>query len=98
MSQVEVMTSINKCFWFEKESKAGNLDKISGQVVHPPMDDIDGNQVKYFGDPIYGAPSGSLEDTKELRIDGCNYNISEHKIIKWIELDGDIRSDITLRV
>ena len=70
MSKQEISTSINKYFWFDKESKVGNLNKISGQVVHPPMeDDIDGKDEESLGNPIFGAQSGNLDDTKEVRID-----------------------------
>ena len=40
MSHEEILSSINKYFWFDKVSKVGNLDKINGQVVHPQMGEV----------------------------------------------------------
>ena len=39
MSQREISDGINKYFWFDKVSKAGNLDKIRERIVYPPMED-----------------------------------------------------------
>ena len=55
----------------------GNLDKISGQIVHPPMEDDVGENEE---EPIQNV------NTKELKIDGCNYEISKPEIRKWIEM------------
>ena len=38
MSWCEISDRINKYFWFDKESKAGNWDKITKRIVHPPME------------------------------------------------------------
>ena len=74
MSKHEITNTLNKYFWFEKESKAGNIDTISGHVVHPPMgDNRDGIERDLLGNATYGANSGNVDDTKKLRIDGCNY-------------------------
>ena len=71
----------------------GNLDKISGQVVHPPMEDNTNNNDEQ---PVSHFVSGMTQkdDTKELRIDGCNYEISKPEIRKWIEVYGEIKSEI----
>ena len=95
MSKDEVANSINKYFWYSKESKVGNLDKISGQVVHPPMGDSgDESGEESLGNHFHGVPTGNLDSTKEVRIDGCNYEISENEIQKWMEQYGEISSDI----
>ena len=95
MSKHEITNTLNKYFWFEKESKAGSIDTISGHVVHPPMgDNRDGIERDLLGNATYGANSGNVDDTKELRIDGCNYEISENELRKWIDLYGKIKSDI----
>ena len=39
MSLSEVEESLKRYFWYDKTSKAGNWDRIFGQVVHPPMGD-----------------------------------------------------------
>ena len=63
--------------------------------VHPPMEDEkEENQGEPDGHLTYGQPSGNLDDTKELKIDGCNYEISEQEICKWVELYGEIKSEI----
>ena len=56
--------------------------------------DRDGNEKESLDTPIYGVHSGNVDNTKELRIDGYNYEISDHKIRKWIDLYGEIKSDI----
>ena len=95
MSQCEISDEINKCFWFDKESKAGNLDKISGRIVHPPMEDeVNENQGGPGGHLTYDPPSGNLDDTKELKIGRCNYEIRENEICKWIELLREIKLEI----
>ena len=40
-----------------------------------------------------GIHSGNLDDTKEVKIDGCNYELSESKITDWLEHYGTIKSD-----
>ena len=95
MSLQEISKSINKYYWYDKESRAGNLDKVSGQVVHPPMeDDTTKHEEESFSLISHGVRSGNLDDTKELRIDGCNYEISEHELQNWIELYGEMKSEI----
>ena len=65
MSQEEISNSINKYFWFDKKSRVGNLNKISGQEVYPSLgDDIDGIEEESFGNPTYGICSGNLDVTK----------------------------------
>ena len=81
MSKHEITKTINKYFWFEKESKVGNIDTISGHVIHPQMgDNRDGIEEDLLGNATYGATSGNVDDTKELRIDGCHYEISENEL------------------
>ena len=77
MIQNEVETKINKYFWYDKESKIGNLDRISGTVVHPQLESINHGDEQSPSNLTYGAKSGHLDDTKELRIDGCNYKLCE---------------------
>jgi hypothetical protein len=92
MSIEEIYNSIHKYFWFDKESKAGNLDKISGQVVHPPMEeDNDETDKQQINTSIAeGQPSGNMDSTKEVRIDGCNYELSATEIEEWIKQYGVI--------
>jgi hypothetical protein len=93
LSQQEIADSVNKYFWFDKESKVGNLDQISGQVVHPPMGaDSDDDEEESVGQHVYQP--AQVDDTKEVKIDGCNYEISEPEIRRWIELYGEIKSEI----
>ena len=36
----------------------------------------------------------AYDATKDVKIDGCNYKISEKQIRDWIEVYGEIRSEI----
>ena len=93
MSQREISGGINKYLWFDKESKAGNLDKISGRIVNPPMEyEVEENQGEPDGHFTYDQLSGNLDDTKELKIDGCNYEVNKHEMHKKIELYREIKS------
>ena len=92
MSLNEVESSLHKYFWFEKTSKAGNQYMINGKVVYLPIRNCT---------PNHENPNASLDikstqykDTKELRINGCNYEISKMEIRKWIDLYGEIKSKI----
>ena len=93
LTQQEIAESVGKYFWFNKESRVGNLHKISGQVFHPPMgDDFEENEEKSVGQHVYEVTQ--IDDTKELKTDGCNYEISEPEIRRGIELYGMIKSEI----
>ena len=92
MTKQEIADSINKYFWFNKESRAGNYDRVSGQVVHPPIEDHADDQGQLPTNR--GIPSGNLDTTQEVRIDGCNYEISESELRNWIELYGEMKSEI----
>ena len=96
MSIQEINESIHKFFWFDKESKAGNLNKISGQVVHPPMAENNQEKDEYDGAHYTKslAYSGNLDDTKEVKIDGCNYELSKSEITSWLEHYGKIKSEL----
>ena len=92
----EIYESIHQHFWFDKTSKAGNHDKISGQVVHPPMDGKvsveDTKERSNCARPDYYT--SNWENTKEIRIDGCNYEMSESEITGWIKQYGEIKSEL----
>ena len=65
MSLQEISKSINKYYWYDKESRAGNLDKVSGQVVHPPMeDDTTKREEESISIISHGIRNGNLDDTK----------------------------------
>ena len=71
MSQREISDGIKKYFWFDRESKAGNLDKINGRIEHPPMeDDVEEDHGEPDGHLTNGQSSINHDDTKELKIDG----------------------------
>ena len=38
--------------------------------------------------------SGNLDDTREVKIDGCNYELSESEITDWLEHYGTIKSEL----
>ena len=89
MSLTEVEESLNKYFWFHKTSKAGNSDRISGQVVHPPMEDNSQDCTTFTE-----SSSRAYDEAKEVKIVGCNYEISEDEIRAWLKLYGEVRSEI----
>ena len=96
MSIQDINDSVHQFFWFDKESKAGNTDKISGQVVHPPMlennSEMDDETVTNY---TTARPYiGSMDNTKEIKIDGCNYELSKSEITSWIKLYGEIKSEL----
>ena len=41
-----------------------------------------------------GSYSGKLDDTKEVKIDGCNYELSRSEITNWIKQYGKIESNL----
>ena len=92
----KIYKSIHQHFWFDKTSKAGNHDKISGQVVHPPMDGKvsveDTKEQSNCARPDYYT--SNWDDKKEIRIDGCNYEMSESEITGWIKQYGEIKSEL----
>ena len=92
----EIYESIHQYFWFDKTSKAGNHDKISGQVVHPPMSEkiSENDNEEEANCARSDSYTGNLDDTKEIKIDGCNYEMSESEIIVWMEQYGEIKSEL----
>ena len=53
---------------------------------------LEENEEESVGQRVYEA--NQVDDTKELKIDGCNYEISKPEIRRWIELYGTIKSEI----
>ena len=94
MSIQEIDEWLHKFFWFDKVSKAGNFDTISGQVVHPPMGENNQETDDNAGYSKSGIQSGNLDDTKEVKIDGCNYELGESEITDWLEHYGTIKSEL----
>ena len=96
MTYLEILDSVHKYFWFDKESKAGNLDRISGQVVNPPMeeDDDDSSEEMDRSQPNPLTNSGNKDNSKEVRIDGCNYELSSLEITSWINQYGEVTSEL----
>ena len=96
MTYLEILDSVHKYFWFDKESKTGNLDRISGQVVHPPMeednDDSSEEMDRSQSNPL--TDSGNKDNSKEVRIDGCNYELSSLEITSWINQYGEVTSEL----
>jgi hypothetical protein len=72
-----------------KTSKAGKDDIISGEVVYPILDEdlksVTDNGLKHFQ---------KHNDTKQIRIDGVGYKLSENQIRKWVEFYGVIQGDL----
>ena len=79
MSQSEVKESIHKHFWYNKESKSGNLDTISGHLAHPPIGKESGEEVKQ--EEENSKNNSGLDHTKEIRLGGSNYDDSSEQQI-----------------
>ena len=96
MSIQQIYESIHRFFWFDKTSKAGNQDKISGQVVHPPMEfQNQENEESISNQNCETTPQyRNIDNTKEIKIDGCNYELSKKEITSWIEMYGEIKSEL----
>ena len=77
---------INKYFWYDKQSKAGNNDIISGEVIYPPINES--STINNIHDNEYSPKQAEI--VKEITIDGCNYELSEERIRSWIGLYGTI--------
>ena len=54
--------------------------------------DFEENEEELVGQHVSGMTQ--IDDTKELKIDGCNYEISEPELRKWLEMNGVITSSI----
>ena len=94
MSLEEIKESIHKYFWFEKSSRAGFTDVISGVVIHPDLDDKEESHYKNVFS--YQPEVKPVRDSifKELRIEWSNYELTEKQICGWVELYGSIESEI----
>ena len=65
MSIQEVYKSIHQYFYFDKASKAGNIDNVNGKVVHRPMEEKNleiNYEVGYRQSS--SSYSGNLDNTK----------------------------------
>ena len=82
MSLHDIHESIHKLFYFEKSSKAGNLYKISEQVVHTPMMDnnIENKEEANAQYKNSGSYSANMDNTKEIKIYGCNHAMNKSEI------------------
>ena len=75
----EIKKELNSHFWFDKKSKNGNLDRVRGHVVFPSLPDNSENQKTTM---------------KEIRLEGCNYEVDEKEILGWIQMYGVIQGDV----
>ena len=77
MSLDEIKNSVHKFFWFSKESREGNWDMVSRQVVHSAWETS----------PM--IHSKDLDSSKEVarpivKIEGINYRLTEDQILVQI--------------
>ena len=75
-------------FWYLKTSKAGKDDMISGEVVYPIMGDLLRTETSF-----QDKPKAQKTNIKQLRVDGCDYNLTEKQIRHWIDLFGKIEGE-----
>jgi hypothetical protein len=80
----EIRKTIKKYFRFGKTSSKGHLDSVSGEVVHPSWNGPDtdpGNQVQ-------------KPEITEIRIEGCNYQLTEEDILSVLDGYGATMSEM----
>ena len=83
VEEIKNKLMLNSHFWFEKTSKAGNVDKISGHTIYPMSVDIGIKVIKR-----------ESSEVKEIRIEGANYELKEEQIRVWLNYYGDVKSEI----
>ena len=82
-----IRNTIKKYFWFKKASSTGHLDFVSGEVVHPMWE----------GPNSVGPdPENFVQksDITEIRIEGCNYQLTEEDILSVLDNYGATVSDM----
>ena len=80
-SEDEVRQELNSHFWFDKKSKIGNFDRVRGHVTYPTLSESNDNKNKSL---------------KEIRLEGCNYELTKSQISNWLEVYGVIDSDSSI--
>ena len=85
MDEQTIRKELNSNFWFEKVSKDGNMNRISGCVVYPSLSESDGEEEKSMR---------QCDDIKEVRIEGSNYELKEKHIVTWLQNYGSIESNL----
>jgi hypothetical protein len=78
--------SINRFLWYLKESKAGFGDTISGKVTYLVFMDLNTMDTQDVRMQI----SEQFSSVKQVRVDGCQYQLSETQIRSWLERYGVI--------
>jgi hypothetical protein len=78
-----------KKFWYEKQRKAGKFDTISGEIVYP----------NFVGSSKYPQMKTNFKQSmaftiKQLRIDGCQFKLTENQIRCWVHLFGEIEGEL----
>ena len=98
VTEYEIKKGLNSHFWFDKESKVGNLDRIRGRVIYPRSRDEEYDSNYETGYLDLNKTNNQHKDRdvniKEIRIEGSNYDLSEDQILEWIELYGRVQSEI----
>ncbi len=74
--------------WYLKESKAGNYDRISGEVTYPVISD-DCNSA-WNSPKALESEGESNTPFKYVSIDGSRYQISKKQIRDWLNIYGEL--------
>ena len=91
----EIVQKIHKYFWYEKSSKEGFLNTISGIVIYPEMPDEPRSDHENVDSKPVETQTVQIDDgVRELRIDWCNYELTENQICNWVSLYGKIKGEI----
>ena len=68
---------------YQKTSSEGHLNKISGEVVHPDLEDPNFVQEK-----LNQSQQTIEKETIEIKIEGCNYQLIEEEILTVLDSCG----------
>ena len=85
MNEEKIKKELNSHFWFEKWCKDRVLNKIRGCVTYPHSLDEDGDESEGNKESNY---------TKEVRIEGSNYELKEKHIVTWLQNYGSVLSSL----
>ena len=85
----QVQESVKKHFCINKTSSEGHLNKISGEVVHPNLEDPNSFQQK-----LNQSQQTTEKETIEIKLEGCNYQLTEEEILTVLDSYGATQGEM----
>ena len=89
MKKSEIQEKIHKYFWFEKSSNAGHVDTIP-EIPDPDTPKCYAKETGGFEEKVRCYEDG----ISELRLDWCNYELTQEAIVSWLSLYGSVDGKI----